>query len=160
MMRIGIGYDIHRLVAGRKLIIGGVSIPHEKGFEAHSDGDVLCHALTDAMLGAAGLPNIGVLFPDTDPAYKDADSMKLLRIVVERVADKGFRPFQMDCNLVAQRPKLQPHVAAMIEALAGATGMLPENISIKPRTNEGLGAEGREEGISAQVVVLLKKSTS
>jgi 2-C-methyl-D-erythritol 2,4-cyclodiphosphate synthase len=157
MNRIGIGYDIHRLVAGRKLIIGGVLIPHEKGFEAHSDGDVLCHALCDALLGAAGLPNIGVLFPDSDPKYKDADSMELLRTVVARVAEKGYRPLQVDSNLVAQRPKLQPFVAEMIRALAAATGLEEEKISIKPRTNEYMGAEGREEGISAQVVVVLQR---
>ncbi|HNZ47224.1 MAG TPA: 2-C-methyl-D-erythritol 2,4-cyclodiphosphate synthase [Candidatus Hydrogenedentes bacterium] len=157
MIRIGIGYDIHRLVPGRKLILGGVCIPHEKGFEAHSDGDVLCHAISDALLGAAGLPNIGVLFPDTDPAYKDADSISLLKNVVRRLHDRGFRPVQMDSNIVAQRPKLKDYVEEMIHSLSAATGMPSENISIKPRTNEHLGAEGREEGISAQVVVVIEK---
>jgi 2-C-methyl-D-erythritol 2,4-cyclodiphosphate synthase len=157
MIRVGIGYDIHRLVEGRKLIIGGVPIPHEKGFEAHSDGDVLCHALSDALLGAAGLPNIGVLFPDTDPHYKNADSIELLKIVLERVKEAGYRPVQMDSNIVAQRPKLQPFVSAMTGILSEVTGMEESAISIKPRTNERLGAEGREEGISVQVVVLLER---
>ena len=157
MIRIGIGYDIHRLEAGKTLILGGVTIPFERGFVAHSDGDVLCHAVADALLGAAGVPNIGILFPDTDPAFKDADSMKLLSTVVERLREKHCVPLQMDANIIAQRPKLQPYLEAMKHNMAQSLAIPLSAVSIKPRTNEALGAEGRGEAISAQVVLLIEQ---
>ena len=159
MMRVGIGYDIHRLVKGRPLILGGITIPHDKGLLAHSDGDVLCHAVSDALLGAAGLPNIGELFPDTDPHYKDCDSMELLKSVVARLADAGYAPAQLDANIIAQQPKLQPYVAGMRQNIAGSLHISATRVSIKPRTNEGLGPEGREEAVSAQAVVLIQEKT-
>lgn len=157
MVRVGIGYDIHGLVEGAFLVLGGVRIPFEKRFSAHSDGDVLCHAIADALLGAAGLPNIGVLFPDTDMHYKDADSLHLLSEVVRRVRDKGYAVMQLDANIIAQRPKLTPHIGCMRETLAKTLTIDPDMISIKPRTNEGFGPEGREEAISAQAVVVITK---
>ncbi len=156
MMRIGIGYDIHRLTTGRPLVLGGVSIPHDKGLTAHSDGDVLCHALADALLGAAGLPNIGVLFPDTAPEFKDANSLELLRRVKETLAARGSRPVQADANIIAERPKLQPYVDQMRRTVAHCLDLEPEQVSVKPRTNERVGPEGREEAISAQAVVLIE----
>lgn len=155
MMRVGIGYDIHRLEKGKSLVLGGVSIPFEKGFVAHSDGDVLCHAIADALLGAAGLPNIGVLFPDTDVNFKDADSLELLAVVVKHLEEKGWSPLQLDGNIIAQRPRLQPYVAEMRNAIARCLHIPLDNVSIKPRTNEHVGPEGREEAISAQVVVMI-----
>jgi 2-C-methyl-D-erythritol 2,4-cyclodiphosphate synthase len=160
MIRVGIGYDIHRLVEEHPLILGGVHIPFEKGFLAHSDGDVLCHALADALLGAAGLPNIGVLFPDTSSEYKNADSLVLLAHAVSLLAEKGYVPAQMDANLIAQRPKLQPYVESMKTNLASCLQIGTENLSIKPRTNEGVGPEGREEAISAQVIVVIRELQS
>jgi len=157
MMRIGIGYDIHRLVEGRALVLGGVRIPHNKGFLAHSDGDVLCHALMDALLGAAGLPNIGVLFPDADPAYKDRNSMELLEEVVIQVNRAGYIPTQIDSNIIAENPKLQPYLQEMRQNMAQCLSLDANCVSIKPRTNEQVGQEGNEEAISAQVVVLLQK---
>lgn len=155
MIRIGIGYDTHRVVVGRRLILGGVQIPHDKGLEAFSDGDVLCHALSDALLGAAGLPNIGVFFPDSDQHYRDADSLVLLAETVKHIAKAGYRPLQLDTNIIAQRPKLQPHVAAMSQNIADCLGLPLNCVSIKPRTNEGVGPEGREEAITAQAVVTI-----
>lgn len=158
MIRIGIGYDIHRLVSGRPLILGGVLIPHDKGLIAVSDGDVLCHALADAMLGAAGLPNIGVIFPDTDPKFKDANSLVLLGEIRQRVAAAGYAPYQMDANIIAQQPLLQPYTDRMSQNIADCLGLDPQCISIKPRTNEGVGPEGRAEAISAQAVVVLNRT--
>ena len=158
-MRVGIGYDIHRLAAGRTLVIGGVRIPFDKGFVAHSDGDVLCHAIADALLGAAGLPNIGVLFPDSDPRYKDADSVELLARVYAAVGSAGYIPVQIDSNIIAERPRLQPHVEDMRNTLARCLHIPVERISIKPRTNEGLGPEGTGEAVSAQAVVVLAPLT-
>ena len=155
MIRVGIGYDIHRLAAGRDLVIGGVRIPFEKGFVAHSDGDVLCHAIADALLGAAGLPNIGVLFPDTDPQYKDADSLELLMRVHDAVGTAGYIPVQIDSNIIAERPRLLPHLESMRNNIARCLHIPPEALYIKPRTNEGVGPEGTGEAISAQSVVVL-----
>ncbi|HDP35907.1 MAG TPA: 2-C-methyl-D-erythritol 2,4-cyclodiphosphate synthase [Candidatus Hydrogenedentes bacterium] len=156
-MRVGIGYDIHRLVEDRPLILGGVTIPHHKGLFAHSDGDVLCHAISDALLGAAGLPNIGEMFPDSAPCYKDSDSIELLEIVVVRLNDAGYAPLQVDANIIAEQPKLQPHLARMSQNIAERLGIAPDRVSIKPRTNEGLGPEGREEAISAHAVALIQE---
>ncbi len=155
MIRVGIGYDIHRMEPGRVLVLGGVTIPFEKGFLAHSDGDVLCHAIADALLGAAGLPDIGVLFPDTDVRYQGADSMGLLSETLAKIREKGYVPAQLDANIIAQRPKLQPYVTAMRENLAACLHLDLDCISVKPRTNEGCGPEGREEAISAHAVVVL-----
>ena len=157
MIRVGIGYDIHRLVADRSLILGGVMIPHDKGLLAHSDGDVLCHAVSDALLGAAGLPNIGELFPDTDSHYKDSDSIKLVAQVVSRLSDAGYVAVQLDANIIAQQPKLQPYLADMRQNIARCLLVEEDCVSVKPRTNEGVGPEGREEAISAQAVVLIYK---
>ncbi|HOH29587.1 MAG TPA: 2-C-methyl-D-erythritol 2,4-cyclodiphosphate synthase [Candidatus Hydrogenedentes bacterium] len=155
MIRVGLGYDIHGLTEGGFLTLGGVKIPFEKKFLAHSDGDVLCHAVTDALLGAAGLPNIGVVFPDSDMRFKDADSLVLLDEAVRMIRGKGYAPVQMDANIIAQRPRLQSYVNAMRENLAKSLGIALDAVSIKPRTNEGFGAEGRQEAISAQVVVVI-----
>ncbi len=159
MIRVGIGYDIHRLTEGRRLVLGGVDIPHHRGLAAHSDGDVVCHAIMDALLGAAGLPNIGVLFPDTDPAYKDRNSLELLGTVVVRLSDAGFIPAQVDANIIAQQPKLQPYLAGMRQNIAQGLGIDENCVSVKPRTNEGVGPEGREEAISAQAVVVIHKKS-
>lgn len=159
MIRIGIGYDIHRLATGRALILGGIVIPHDKGLDAHSDGDVLCHALCDALLGAAGLPNIGVLFPDTDPRWKNADSLALLGEVVRVLDEAGFVPVQVDTNVIAEKPKLQPHVSAIRERIAACLNVPPGCVSVKPRTNETCGPEGREEAISAHAVVVIQENS-
>ena len=156
-MRIGTGYDVHQLVEGRKLIIGGVDIPHEKGLDGHSDADVLAHAIMDALLGAAKLGDIGLLFPPTDPAYKGADSLLLLREVMVHVRRKGFEIENVDATVVAQRPKLMPHREQMEKNLARAMGIDTERISVKATTTEKLGFEGRQEGISAQAAALLRE---
>ncbi len=158
MMRVGIGYDIHRLVPDRPLILGGVVVPNDKGLQAHSDGDVVCHAICDALLGAAGLPNIGVLFPDTDPRYKDCNSLELLGAVRAQLAEAGYAPTQLDTNVIAETPKLQPYVAGMRQNIADCLRISADCVSIKPRTNEQVGPEGHEEAISAQVVALITQS--
>ena len=160
MNRIGIGYDIHRLEEGRPLILGGVTIPHTKGFVAHSDGDALCHAITDALLGALALGDIGSHFPDTDPQYKGADSVALLLQVVELVRAHGYRIANIDTNIIAQAPKLRPHIDAIRTRLADALQLPIDLISVKARTNEHVGPEGREEAISTQAIVLLTRSDS
>jgi len=157
MIRIGLGYDLHRLVEGRPLVLGGVKVPFERGLAGHSDADVLAHALTDALLGAAALGNIGQHFPDTDPRYKDADSLCLLREVVRLVRDAGYRIVNVDSNIVAQQPKLNPHIDAIRASIAGGLGIAVEHVSVKAKTNESVGPEGRGEAISAQVVVLLEQ---
>ena len=154
-MRIGHGYDVHKLVEGRKLILGGVEIPYEKGLLGHSDADVLTHALMDALLGAAALGDIGKLFPDTDPAYEGADSLKLLAAVANLVREQGFSIVDIDCVIAAQAPKLSPYRDMMRENLATACGIAVENLGVKATTTEHLGFEGREEGISAQAVALV-----
>ena len=154
-MRIGHGYDVHRLVEGRKLILGGVEIPYEKGLLGHSDADVLAHAVADALLGAAALGDIGKLFPDTDPAYAGADSLKLLAEAVRQVREKGFKPVNVDATVLAQAPKLRPYIDAMRERLAAACGLPADAVSVKATTEEGLGFTGAGEGIAVHAVCLL-----
>lgn len=156
MMRVGLGYDLHRLVPDRPLILGGVRIPFEKGLAGHSDADVLAHAITDALLGAAALGNIGMHFPDTDPRYKDADSLALLQEVVTMVRGGGYAIANLDANVVAQRPKLNPHIQAIRERLSQVLDLPVDRVSVKAKTNEQVGSEGREEAISAQAVVLIE----
>ena len=154
-MRIGHGYDVHRLVEGRKLILGGVEIPFEKGLLGHSDADVLAHAVMDALLGAAALGGIGKLFPDSDPAYSGADSLVLLRRVAEVLAEHGYGIGNVDATVLAQRPKLAPHIPEMRERLAAAMGIGPGQVSVKATTEEGLGFTGTGEGIAAHAVALI-----
>ena len=155
--RVGIGYDIHRLVEGRELIIGGVKNTHEKGLLGHSDADVLVHAIIDALLGAVALDDIGTLFPDTDPAYKDADSMVLLRNVYRKVQAEGYSIGNIDSNIIAQNPKMMPYIPKMKEALANLLGLEPNDISIKAKTKEKLDAVGECRAIEANAVVILEK---
>ena len=154
-LRIGIGYDVHALVEGRALIIGGVEIPYEKGLLGHSDADVLAHAVADAVLGAARAGDVGKLFPDTDPTFKDANSMKLLATAATHVRDLGFEILDIDSVVMAQAPKLTPHREAMRTNLAQALGIPAANVGVKATTTEHLGFEGRGEGISAQAIALL-----
>ena len=156
-MRIGHGYDVHRLVEGRKLILGGVDIPHEKGLLGHSDADVLTHAIMDALLGAAALGDIGKLFPDNDPAYAGADSLVLLEWVGERLTQAGYRVGNIDATILAQRPKLAPHIPQMRANLAARLGLNPDQISVKATTEEGLGFTGAGEGMAAHAVCLLER---
>ncbi len=157
-MRIGHGYDVHRLVEGRKLILGGVEIPYEKGLLGHSDADVLLHALMDAMLGAAALGDIGMHFPDNDPAYSGADSRKLLAAVSELICGRGYRVINLDCTVLAQRPKLRPYIPQMIANIASTLGIEADCVSVKATTEEGLGFTGEGLGIAAHAVVLLEKN--
>lgn len=154
-MRIGLGYDVHAFAPERKLILGGVDIPHTQGLLGHSDADVLAHAVADALLGAIRGGDIGKLFPDTDPAYEGADSLKLLAAVANLVREKGFQIVDIDCVIAAQAPKLSPYRDQMRENLAAACGISPESLGVKATTTEHLGFEGREEGISAQAVALV-----
>jgi 2-C-methyl-D-erythritol 2,4-cyclodiphosphate synthase len=156
-MRIGIGYDAHRLVKGRKLVLGGVEIPYEKGLLGHSDADVLVHAINDALLGAAALGDIGVHFPDTDPEYKNIRSILLLKRVGEMLKREGFGVVNIDSVICAERPKLSPYIDKMRENIAQALNISKDKVSIKATTTEGMGFEGRGEGISAQAVCLIKK---
>ena len=155
-MRIGHGYDVHRLVEGRKLILGGVEIPYEKGLLGHSDADVLLHAVMDAVLGAAALGDIGKHFPDTDPAYKGADSMALTRAVADMIREKGYRVGNIDATILCQAPKLAPHIAAMRRNIADAFGIPVETVSVKATTEEHLGFTGKGEGIAVHAVTLLE----
>ncbi len=157
-MRIGHGYDVHRLTEGRKLILGGVNIPWEKGLLGHSDADVLVHALMDAMLGAAALGDIGKLFPDNDDAYLGADSIVLLRKVTEVLRTRGWRLSNADCTVIAQCPKLAPYIESMRETIAEAAGVEPDRISVKATTEEKLGFTGSGEGIAAHAVVLIEET--
>jgi 2-C-methyl-D-erythritol 2,4-cyclodiphosphate synthase len=150
---VGIGYDSHRLVAGRPLVIGGVEIPHDLGLEGHSDADVLAHAITDALLGAAGLGDIGEHFPDTDERWRDADSMQLLAEVLESVHNAGFRVANVDCTVVMERPKLAPHRGQIRERLAGVLDLDARRVNVKASTGEGIGFVGRGEGVAALAVV-------
>lgn len=154
-MRIGQGYDVHRLVEGRALILGGVCIPYEKGLLGHSDADVLTHAVMDALLGAVALGDIGKLFPDTDPAYAGADSIALLRAVTARLGEKGWRVGNVDVTVIAQRPKLAPYRETMRQNLADAMEVDTDAVSVKATTEEGLGFTGRGEGMAAMAVALL-----
>lgn len=156
-MRIGHGYDVHKLVEGRKLILGGVAVPYEKGLLGHSDADVLTHALMDALLGACAMGDIGHLFPDNDPAYEGADSLQLLDEVVQLLGKRGFRVGNIDATVVAQAPKLAPFVTRMREKLAERLGISLDRISIKATTEEYLGFTGRGEGISVHVVCLVEE---
>lgn len=158
-LRIGQGYDVHQLVEGRKLIMGGVDIPHTRGLLGHSDADVLAHAVADALLGGVRGGDIGKLFSDTDPAYEGADSMKLLAAVADFVRDRGYEILDVDSVIAAQAPKLSPYRDQMRENLARAMGISPENVGVKATTTEHLGFEGREEGISATAVALLVRCT-
>ena len=154
-IRIGQGYDVHRLVEGRPLILGGVTIPHSKGLLGHSDADALLHAITDALLGAAALGDIGKLFPDTAAEHKDADSRRLLREAYQAVQRAGWRVVNVDSTVIAQQPKLRPHIDAMRANIAADLGLPLECVNIKGKTNEKLGYLGREEAVEAQAVVLL-----
>ncbi len=153
--RIGQGYDCHALVAGRPLIIGGVSIAHDRGLLGHSDADVLLHAITDALLGAAGLGDIGRHFPDTDPQFSGADSRALLREATQRVMNAGYVVGNVDATIIAQAPKMAPHILSMTQHIAADLGVAPSQVNIKAKTNERLGFLGREEGIAAEAVALL-----
>jgi 2-C-methyl-D-erythritol 2,4-cyclodiphosphate synthase len=155
MIRIGQGYDIHALVSGRKLVIGGVEIPHTHGLDGHSDADVLLHAIIDALLGAAALRDIGFHFPDTDPAFAGADSRMLLREAIRRVEVAGYGILNIDATVIAQSPKLSPHVPSMIANIAADLNLPEKDVSVKAKTNEHLDAVGRKEAIIAQAVVLL-----
>ena len=157
MLRIGHGYDVHAFAEGRRLILGGVDIPHTRGLDGHSDADVLAHALMDALLGAMRAEDIGQLFPDTDPAYKGADSLKLLAQVANLARERGYRISDCDCTVAAQTPKLAPHRQAMRENLAAAMGVPVDSVGVKATTTEHLGFVGREEGISAWAVALLEQ---
>lgn len=157
MYRIGIGYDIHKLIEGRDLIIGGVKITHEMGLLGHSDADVLIHALIDAMLGALALDDIGTLFPDTDPKYKGIDSTILLKKVYEYVQDKGYAIVNIDSNIIAQAPKMMPYIPKMKEILCKILDIKPEDLSIKAKTKEKLDAVGQKLAIEANAVVMLEK---
>ena len=156
-MRIGHGYDVHRLVEGRKLIMGGVEIPYEKGLLGHSDADVLLHAIADALLGALALGDIGKHFPDTDPAFKGADSLKLLEQVIRLIREYGYRVGNLDATIIAQRPKMAPHILTMRENIAQTCGVALDRINVKATTEEGLGFTGSGEGIAAHAVVLLTR---
>jgi 2-C-methyl-D-erythritol 2,4-cyclodiphosphate synthase len=157
-MRIGHGYDVHRLTAGRRLILGGVEISSEVGLDGHSDADVLAHAITDAVLGAAAMGDIGAHFPDTDAEWKDADSIGLLREVVARVRARGWQVGNVDATVVLQAPKLRPHIDAMRQRLAGALGVELDAVSVKATTGEGMGWVGSGEGAAAHAVALLLAS--
>jgi 2-C-methyl-D-erythritol 2,4-cyclodiphosphate synthase len=156
-LRVGQGFDVHALVPGRRLVIGGVEVPYTRGLLGHSDADVLLHAITDALLGAAGLGDIGTLFPDTDAAHRDADSRELLRQVVQRLRTGGWRIENVDATVIAQRPKIAPYVPAMRAAIAQCLGIAIDAVSVKGKTTEQLGFTGRGEGIAAQAVALLSR---
>ena len=155
-MRIGFGYDVHRLVEGRPLILGGVEIPHDAGLAGHSDADVLLHAIADALLGAAALGDIGTHFPDTDPAWKGADSHVLLEHTVQAVHEEGYRPHNVDATVVLEQPKLRPYIESMRGSVASGLDVSRDRVSVKATTNEGLGAVGREEGAQAHAVCMIR----
>jgi 2-C-methyl-D-erythritol 2,4-cyclodiphosphate synthase len=155
-VRIGQGFDVHALVRGRSLIIGGVIIPYERGLDGHSDADVLLHAVTDALLGAAALGDIGTHFPDTDAKFRGADSRALLRETAKRVADAGYRVVNIDSTIIAQAPKMAPHIPAMAANIAADLGIEPGCVSVKAKTTERLGFTGRGEGIAAEAIALLE----
>jgi 2-C-methyl-D-erythritol 2,4-cyclodiphosphate synthase len=155
-VRSGIGYDIHRLAAGRRLVLGGVAIEHPKGLVGHSDGDVLLHAVMDALLGAANLGDLGRHFPSDDPAYAGARSLELARRVSGLIRERGLRVSSLDATVIAEKPRLAPHVQAMREAIAGALGLDADRVSVKATTNDGLGAIGAEEAIAALAIANLE----
>ena len=156
-MRIGHGYDVHKLAEGRDLILGGVKIEYEKGLLGHSDADVLLHAVSDALLGAAGLGDIGKHFPDTDPQYKGADSLVLLTVVARRVKEAGYRVSNIDVTMIAQKPKLKDHIPQMVLNIASAVGIAPDRVNVKATTEEKLGFTGSGEGMSCHAVCLLEE---
>ncbi len=156
MTRSGIGYDSHRLLEGRRFVLGGVEIPHEQGLAGHSDADVLTHAVIDALLGAAGLDDIGKHFPDTDERFKDADSIALLAEVIAAVRGRGLRVVNVDCTVLAERPKIGPHRQAIRERLAAALGLPAEDVNVKATTGEGIGFVGRGEGVAALAIATLE----
>ncbi len=158
MIRIGTGYDVHRLVGGRKLVIGGVDIPSEKGLLGHSDADVLLHAICDALLGASGLGDIGRHFPDTDERYRGISSRALLDEVMQKLADRGYRVNNIDATIVAERPKMAPHIPAMTAIIASAVRVDVSAVNVKATTTEGLGFAGRGEGIAAHAVCTVKRT--
>ena len=158
MIRVGIGYDVHRLKEGRALILGGVNIPHTLGLDGHSDADVLVHAIMDSLLGAAALGDIGKLFPDTDDSFKDADSIELLKICISKLKEIGYTVGNIDATVIAQKPKLMPYILEMRENVASACQIDLNNVNIKATTEEKLGFTGNEEGISAQAVSLIFKA--
>ena len=155
-MRVGQGFDVHRLVEGRRLVVGGVEIPHEKGLLGHSDADVLLHAICDALLGAAGLGDIGKHFPDSDERYRGIDSRELLRHVVRLLGERKLRVVNIDATIIAEAPRMAPHIARMVANIAADAGIAPESVNVKATTTEGLGFPGRGEGIAAQAVCLLE----
>ncbi len=157
MIKVGIGYDIHKLERGRRLIIGGVEIPHEKGLVGHSDGDPLSHAIMDSLLGALSLPDIGELFPDSSPEYRGISSLELLKRVINMVNERGYEVMGIDTVIVAQEPKLSPYKEEMKRKLSEIIGIEPDRIGIKAKTNEGLGEIGRGEGISCYAVSVLRR---
>ncbi len=159
-MRVGTGYDVHRLVSGRQLIIGGVNIPYEKGLDGHSDADVLVHAIMDALLGAAAMPDIGHLFPDNDDAYLGADSIKLLEEVGKRLKAAGYEVGNIDSTIIAQAPKMAPHIEDMKKNIAAALEIDVSQVNVKATTEEHLGFTGSGEGIAAQAAVLINKAVS
>lgn len=159
-MRIGQGFDAHRFAEGRKLILGGAQIDHPQGLEGHSDADVLTHAVIDALLGAAGLGDIGTHFPDTDPAYEDASSLGMLETICQAIKDLGYRIANIDTTVFAQEPRLGPYRAAIVDNIANATGIDPEQVNVKATTTERMGFVGRGEGIAASSVVLLVRAES
>lgn len=154
-MRVGIGYDSHRFAPDRRLILAGVEVPHEQGLSGHSDADAIAHAVTDALLGAAGLGDIGRHFPPSDPQWKNADSIQLLQQAYHLLEEENYQVVNVDVTIVLEQPRLGPHVEAMRRRLAGALGIGPQHVSIKPKTNEGMGWIGRGEGIAAMAVVLI-----
>jgi len=155
-MRVGTGYDVHRLVEGRKLVLGGVTIPFEKGLDGHSDADVLIHAVCDALLGAAGLGDIGQHFPDTDPAYKDMFSIRLLEMAAEKIRNRGFSVVNIDATILAQAPKLLPFMKIMAENIARALNITVDRVNVKATTTEGLGFVGNGNGMAAMSVALIR----
>ena len=156
-MRIGQGYDVHALVAGRRLVIGGVDIPHHKGLAGHSDADVLLHAICDALLGAAAMGDIGAHYPDTDPQYSEVNSRDLLRATAKKLTAAGYKIINVDSTVVAQAPRLAPHIARMTGNIAADLGLQPAAVSVKATTTEKLGYLGREEGIAAQAIALIEE---
>ena len=157
-MRVGLGFDAHRLVPGRSLVLGGVAIPFDRGLAGHSDADVLTHALIDALLGAAALGDIGAMFPDAEPEYRDISSLELARRAMSRLREAGYEAENVDCTVVAQAPRLAPFVPEMRARLAEALGVAVERVSIKATTTEGMGPEGRGEGISAHAAAMVRKA--
>lgn len=156
-MRVGLGYDAHQLVAGRALILGGVTIPHPLGLLGHSDADVLSHAIGDALLGAVGAGDLGAHFPDSDPAYKDVSSLLLLEKIVDLVRQRGFKPVNVDATVVAEQPRLAPQVPEMRARLAQVLGLTPDDVNVKATTTEKMGFAGKGEGIATYAVVLVEK---